>query len=691
MRFWFLFLLTIASCAVLAQTKLSPQAEAFLIKDALLKYHIKPAIINDSFSKEAFEVFFETLDPDRVYFTASDIENLRKYSTLIDDELNGKYWGFVDQFIPVYKNALQRAVNIIEKESKEVITEQYKDSFVYDTTHWPADAEALQVKWRKWYRLQVLDRLADMYSREENPAADFYLKREPEARLKVKAQLLRGINRVRENPVGFEQYVHTMYFQTICSLFDPHTTYLSKTEVENMLSSLSTEGYYFGVSLDENKRGDVIIVSLVPGSPAWKCGELQANDILVSLRWNGQQEIDMVGISSEEANEILSDANHQEIEFVVQKSNGAVRKAKLKKEKLSMEENFVRSYVLKGERTFGYISLPDFYTQWGDESEGSRCANDVAREIIKLRSSNIQGLILDIRGNSGGSMQEALAMAGIFIDEGALGITHNEGGGLVTLRDMNRGTVYDGPLVVLVNGHSASASELLAGVLQDYNRAIIVGEKTYGKGSMQNFFPIQAGNTVVDYNQIKSSMLKITTDRFYRVTGKSIQSKGVVPDIRLPDMFEAINYFDGMLPHALSADSVIKNTYYKPLTPKPIGSLKDKSTKRISEQESFNYIGNWTKWLAAIVDDDNAVSEISWSVTKAEVLEEKKMYHGLEQALLQPTKLYEVIINPIDLERSRADDYITTFNNNWIDNLKHDIYISEAYSILNDLLVLTEK
>lgn len=288
-------------------------------------------------------------------------------------------------------------------------------------------------------------------------------------------------------------------------------------------------------------------------------------------------------------------------------------------------------------------------------------------------------------------MQEALAMAGIFIDEGALGITHNEGGGLVTLRDMNRGTVYDGPLVVLVNGHSASASELLAGVLQDYNRAIIVGEKTYGKGSMQNFFPIQAGNTVVDYNQIKSSMLKITTDRFYRVTGKSIQSKGVVPDIRLPDMFEAINYFDGMLPHALSADSVIKNTYYKPLTPKPIGSLKDKSTKRISEQESFNYIGNWTKWLVAIVDDDNAVSEISWSVTKAEVLEEKKMYHGLEQALLQPTKLYEVMINPIDLERSRADDYITTFNNNWIDNLKHDIYISEAYSILNDLLVLTEK
>lgn len=690
MRFWFLFLLTIASSAVVAQTKLSPQAEAFLIKDALVKYHIKPALINDSFSREAFQAFFETLDPDRVYFTESDIETLRKHSTLIDDELNGKYWGFVDQFIPVYKNALQRVINIIEKESKEVIAEQYKESFVYDTTNWPTDDKALQIKWRKWYRLQVLDRLADMYSREENPAADFYLKHEPEARLKVRAQLLRGINRVRENPAGFDESVHTTYFQVICSLFDPHTSYLSKTEVENMLSSLSTEGYYFGVSLDENKRGDVIIASLVPGSPAWKCGELQANDVLVSLRWNGQQEVDMIGISSEEANEILSDANHQVIEFVVQKSNGAIRKVKLKKEKLSMEENFVRSYVLKGERTFGYISLPDFYTQWGDESEGSRCASDVAREIIKLRSSNIQGLILDIRGNSGGSMQEALAMAGIFIDEGALGITHNEQGGLVTLRDMNRGTVYDGPLLVLVNGLSASASELLAGVLQDYNRAIIVGEKTYGKGSMQNFFPIQAGTSEVDYNQIKSSMLKITTDRFYRVTGKSIQSKGVIPDIRLPDMFEAINYFDEMLPHALTADSVIKNTYYKPLVPMPISFLKERSAKRISEQVSFNQIEDWTKWLTAMVADDQTVAEISWPVALAEVQDEKKMYNMLEQAMLQPSKLYEVMVNPIDQQR-KTDEYITTFNNNWIDNLKHDIYISEAYSILNDLLILKEK
>lgn len=691
MRFWFLFIPAIVSHVVFAQTKLSPQAEAFLIKDALVKYHIKPAEINDSFSKEAFQMFFETLDPDRVYFTESDIETLRKYSTLIDDELNGKYWGFVDQFIPVYKNALQRAINIIEKESKEVITEQYKESFVYDTASWPADDKALQVKWRKWYRLQVLDRLADMYSREENPAPDFYLKREPEARLKVRAQLLRGINRVRENPAGFDEHVHTTYFQVICSLFDPHTSYLSKTEVENMLSSLSTEGYYFGVSLDENKRGDVIIASLVPGSPAWKCGELQANDVLVSLRWNGQQEIDMIGISSEEANEILSDANHQVIEFVVQKTNGAIRKVKLKKEKLSMEENFVRSYILKGERTFGYISLPDFYTQWGDKSEGSRCANDVAREIIKLRTSNIQGLILDLRGNSGGSMQEALAMAGIFIDEGALGITHNENGGLVTLRDMNRGTVFDGPLVVLVNGLSASASELLAGVLQDYNRAVIVGEKTYGKGSMQNFFPIQAGTGEVDYNQIKSSMLKVTTDRFYRVTGKSIQSKGITPDIQLPDMFEAINYFDGMLPHALLADSVIKNTYYKPLVPFPINSLKENSAKRIGEQVAFNYIEDWTNWLTTIIADDNAVAEISWSASKTEVLDEKKMYNILEQAMLQSTKLYEVIVNPMDQERNQSDDYITTFNNNWIDNLKHDIYVSEAYSILNDLLVLTGK
>lgn len=661
MRFYFLFFLIAIIQLASAQPKLSPQAEAYLMKEALVKYHINPVAINDSFSEEVFRAFFETIDPDRIYFTEVDIETLRNNSATIDDELNGKQWLFMSEFIPAYKRVLQRAVQILETLSKESIPQHEYDTFTYDTLHWPADERALQIKWKKWYRLQVLGRLADMYVREENPAVDFYMEREPEARMRVRAQQLRAINRIRQNPSGFEQYIHTVFFQVICSLFDPHSAYLSKTELENMLSSLSTEGYYFGVSLDENKRGDVIIAALIPGSPAWKSGELQPADVVLALRWKGQQEVDLIGLSSDEANEILSDANHQELEFVVQKANGAIRKVKLKKEKLTVEENLVRSFLLKGKRTVGYVSLPDFYTQWGDESEGSRCAADVANEIRKLQASHIEGLILDLRGNSGGSMQEALAMAGIFIDEGPLGITRDRQGTVTVLRDLNRGTVYDGPLVILVNGMSASASELLAGVLQDYNRGVVVGETTYGKGSMQNFFPIHVGFTDVDYSKINGSMLKITTDKFYRVTGKSIQSKGIRPDIHLPDMFEAVNYNDAILTHALPADSVFKNTYFKPLPVIPVGALKSKSEGRIHGQVAFDQLEKWTLWLKKIIKEEKQPVIISWPVMLEKAIEETQMYQRLDMAMEQQPAPFEVMINPGDRQRD-DQEYYQTFN-----------------------------
>ncbi len=517
-----------AAFASFAQKTTDYRNESLLLIKNLNTKHFSPRVLNDKFSEQIFNQCLSNLAPNRVLFTDVEIKSLTKYNLLIDDELNGKGWAFLNELTAAYIRNLQRAETHINSVTATAFGETINEYYADDTTRWAINEIELTAKWRVLLKYRTFEKLTGLKRDSKSNINGFYTKHEPAIRQHVKSSALRGIQKIKQHPAGIAAVVASIYFKSITSVYDPHSVYLSTTDMENFLSELSTEGYYFGITLTENNNGDVTIKSVTPGGPAWKSGEVHESDIVLNLTWEGQKPQD-IGISLDEANDLLEDANHTTMEFTLQSVEGVVKKVKLKKEKISMEENYAHGYILNGGYKVGYISLPDFYTTWGHETAGSKCATDVAEEIVKLKKENIHGLILDLRNNGGGALKEAIAMAGIFIDEGPLGIMRERDQVGTTVKDINRGTVYDGPLIVLVNSRSASASEFLAAALQDYNRAIIVGSTTYGKATAQYISALLPGQADPSLGAPKTGIgfASITTSKIYRVTAHLHKAKAL--------------------------------------------------------------------------------------------------------------------------------------------------------------------
>jgi len=667
------------------------QTEAYLLKNALSRKHLQPRIIDNTFSEQVFKLFLENLDPQKLYFTEAELKPLRKYTHLLDDELNGTSWKFLNELKPVYRNALGRAQGIVEQLGKTPVPEKTTGRLVEDTVNWAASEPELLYNWRMQHAFEVLNRITNVEKKPGETSSAFFKRCEPQARSIVRSVELRTIKRLLEHPDGFDNHVAAVYFQSISGVFDPHTTYLPATEMENFLMSLSTEGYYFGVTLDENEHGDIVLAGLTPGSPAWRSGALHTSDVVVRLAWQGREPIEVTGMSREEVDEILMASNHLAIAFTVRNISGQEITVELKKEKIAREENYVRSYILTGRHRIGYISLPDFYTRWGEGSEGSRCASDVAQEIMKLRKENISGILFDIRYNGGGSMNEALEMAGIFVDEGALGIRKGKLD-LVSLKDLNRGTVYDGPMVVMVNGQSASASEFLSSTLQDYNRALIVGSRTFGKGSEQEFFPLQGTMEDFSLESIKNGLgvMKITTGKFYRVTGRSVQGRGITPDVLLPDIFDALNYHESSLPFSLPRDSVFKRTYYKPALPLFTKKLRERSEERVLANGSFQQVSKTAMWVKEFLKKEHDDVILSWVEFEKETEARKREFKMLQESLAHQQATFEVSVHEADNKRYDSDEYAASVNQSWIKRLKEDIYVEESFQIISDMIDMNQ-
>ena len=342
--------------------------------------------------------------------------------------------------------------------------------------------------------------------------------------------------------------------------------------------------------------------------------------------------------------------------------------------------------MLNGKKKIGYISLPDFYTTWEDEN-GSGCANDMAKEIIKLKKENIEGLILDLRYNGGGSLAEALQMAGIFIDEGPLAGVKDRSQRLIFLRDPNRGTIYDGPLVLLVNSQSASASEMLAAALQDYNRAIIAGSATYGKATMQKMFSLDtlSNNNSATY---KNDVVKVTEGKLYRVTGQTAQINGVTPDISLPDIFDAMKYREKFSPDVLSSDTVKKNGYYRPLSPLPVKELAQLSGQRIEGSKNFREIEAAIRIQNTLQQDQAVIlkpDEFETWIRRAESLRKAaESEHEFETT--------SFLAQGYSAEKKGLQDsYNSEIDQVVLKNIQHDIYIEEAFNVIMDLIRITNK
>lgn len=686
--FTILALLFLFSKDSFSQNTSQQQVKALL--QTIKEKHFSPRPIDDNFSASVFEKTFEGLDPDKNFFTTTDLAGLAVYKTTIDDELNGNSWTFLNKVIPIYRQRLLQADTMItEITSKpfDFVPNEFL-SLGLDTS-WPAAEKEKKAKWYQSLKYETLEGLADIasiqYTQSKTIDKKAVLAKEMQVRLMIKSRHLRQVRSILQTAEGFENYVQTIYLDVIASCFDPHTNYFPETAKQNFESGLSKDGYYFGFILGENEKGEASILHLHPGGPAWKSGELNKGDVFLQMKWQGKDPIDLVGAEASEISSLLDASNNELLELTVKKANGQVKSVQLRKEKMGgADEDIVKSFLLNGSKKIGYISLPGFYTEWESEG-GSSCANDVAKEIVKLKKENIHGLILDLRFNGGGSLGEALDLAGIFIEEGPLCLIKQKDGKIVTLKDPNRGTIYDGPLLLLVNGQSASASELVAASLQDYNRAIIAGTATFGKATAQQIFPLQSGTSVITKEK---GYAKITMQKLYRVTGKAAQRNGVIPDVPIPDIFDKLAYREKDMPHSLVDDTVKRNAYYKPLASIPVSFVSVKSATRLDGDKNFLQIVSFQNMISEEIKHTKPVS-LKWDDVEKELKTE--LVNGFPQIKSgdMTVTAYKADNHGYDRLRLGNDELFSLINKQWIKRLENDIYIEEAYRILIDYITLT--
>lgn len=685
MKFSLSILFAVICWESVAQPAPTASTEAIQLKKVILEKHLEPGLVDNGFSSDAFGLLLNDSDPEHLYFLQEEIDKLNSMHDKIDNDLNLNSWVFFPLFAAAYEKALQRAEKILIQESSKPFDLGKKDVRRADTT-WCADESQLRARWSLVLKSETLQDMANVRKSKAAVAEkDFLAAQEPVSRKKAQTARIRSIRRIFDHPSGFQDFLLDKYYNALSNAFDPHTVYFSPTQMENFLSALSSEGFYFGFSIRESESGEIEIANLLPGGPAWKSGEFNSGDVIERLRWEGKEWMDLAGVTEEEVDAKLSESNQSAMEFVLRKSAGLSKTIRLKKEKLNTEESMVKGFVLAGKRRIGYISLPDFYSSWGD-NEGAKCAGDVAAEIVKLRKQNIEGLILDVRYNGGGSLQEAMNMAGIFIDAGPVGVQRVKGQEPFTLKDTNRGTVYDGPLVIMVNGVSASASEFLSAALQDYHRAIIVGSNTYGKATAQEMFSLRPGKADVDFGNLSSTSwgyVKVTTGKTYRINGRSIQQKGVRPDIILPDLANAFEPRESNQPHALKSDSVNKKTYWTPLPELPIPWLKEQSQVRVDADPGFKAVSDY---LDLLKRDELLQEVLTWENQKAEMELREKMATSLKNAFSNPRAAFEVHEHDFSRTRMDLDEYARNVSEAWKRNLSRDFSLAEAFHIICDYI-----
>lgn len=654
------------------------------------KFHVAPRTVNDSFSLDVYNQMMEKTDGSKVLFTKNDIARFAPYTTLIDDEIKQKNTDFLNLFTTVYVQRLKQADSLAGIMLIKPFNLLFNETFTAaEDTSYPATPLAAAQKLYKVFKMDVLDDMVDDLPdgfKSFTPAQQKKYIDSAEAvyRKKNVTAYRRRISNILQNPAGITQYMGELYCETIATCFDPHTEYLPKTDKENLEGALGKQRFRFGFSLEEDKDGGVLIDKLKPGSPAFKCGKLNKGDKFLTVQWAGRQAIDVSESTPAELSEMISQSNHDTLYFTMRKAGGSVVQVALAKEQeiAGDDENKVKSFILKGANAIGYIYLPAFYEDWESSTANNGCANDVAKEIVKLKQEGISGLIIDLRYNGGGSVSEATALAGIFIDAGAVAQEKGKEPKVFTMKDVDRGTIYDGPLVIMVNGYSASASELVAGTLQDYNRAVIVGTPTYGKATAQVIFPM---DTTVTYQTIASKQtdneIKITISKLYRVNGTTAQFKGVQPDIFLPDLLSAYITKEADEPFALQPNTIDANKYYQPNAPLPIATLAANAKLLVDTSTYFNRV----QQVITAYKQQKAEKDVLLTLTSFVSNASAANTQDNTVKLKGFTNRFTVQNNKFEVTRLQTDSYLKQLNDGFKEQVNRDAYIGVAYDVLCQL------
>lgn len=673
--------------------KIAQQQKLLNTVGALLEQqHYSPKKINDEFSKAIFKAYLDQLDGDKSIFTAADVNALKKYESSIDDEIHGApiqfqpavsaiYEKRVAETMLMYKDILSRPFDFTADESVQLDG----DKLVYTNS----DIERKD-RWRKKIKYYTLERFVDLQEeREKNKGKDGF-KVLPDDSLEISARnsvlkmMDRTFNRIKSTFTEDQRF--NAFINVITNTMDPHTDYYPPIEKRAFDERMSNQFYGIGAQLQQDDNG-IKIASVVTGGPAWKSGAVVAGDIIIKVAQGDKEPVDVSGYATDDAVKIIRGDKGTEVRLTFKKQDGTTKTVSLIREKIEQDEGLARSaIIMEGNDKIGYISLPDFYANFEDKN-GFRCSEDVATEVKKLKAENVKGIVIDLRNNGGGSLMEVVKMVGLFIKDGPV-VQVKERDGRVdqqTWRDNDASVLYDGPLTVMVNEFSASASEIFAAAIQDYKRGIVIGSSsTYGKGTVQR--PIPFGRPIDFYSsRTEFGAVSLTFQKFYRVNGGSTQLKGVVPDIVMPDTYEYLKIREKDNPNSLPWDA-IPQTAFKPwdgAAANQITEIVKNEQARILSDANLNLLQDNLKWLSAngerpinlqIDQFKQMQAQITKTVNQNNTLLKLKTELNVQAMEVDKDKFYN---NP---DKNKGIRY-----QEWLKLLKQDLQIDAGIKIIQAL------
>jgi len=657
------------------------------VGEMLEAIHYSPKNINDKFSKEVFQKYLKAVDPDKNIFFQSDVDELKKYETKIDDEILGA----PVQFVPAVSELLKKRIAETEKIYKDLLDQPFdfsvNETIVVDEDrlNYPKNESERKEAWRKRLKYMVLERYSDLLDgQEKNKGTEGYVVKtnqelEKDARNRVLRIFNRSYDRMKFKVNEDDRF--NDFVKAITTSMDPHTDYFPPVEKRYFDEQMSGRFYGIGASLRE-EEGNIKIGTLLTGSPAWKSGQIQVGDAIMKVAEGNEEPTDLTGYAVEDAVKKIRGKKGTPVKLTIRKTDGVMKVVTLIRDEIVQDETFARSEVVyNGKSKLGYIFLPEFYADFEDP-KGARSFDDVKKEVIKLKEEKVDGIIIDLRNNGGGSLYDVVQMVGLFVEEGPIVQVKDRDGKPSILRDRDRSVLYDGPLAVMVNEFSASASEIFAAAIQDYKRGIIIGStSTYGKGTVQRNIGLDKDLGFMSANS-ELGTIKLTLQKFYRINGGSTQLKGVYSDIVLPDLYEHLKMREKDDPDALPWDEIARADYSPWKGNYDLSSIKNASAARVNGNRSFNLIKSKTEWLSKQNDKE-------YSLQLDKFREEKKAISATSKELEALSKLpKELDITPIKGEESKYandKDKEARFKA-WLKNLRNDIYLDEAVNVVNDMV-----
>ncbi|WP_062056708.1 carboxy terminal-processing peptidase [Aquimarina longa] len=660
-----------------------------LISYVLGKGHYDAKQIDDDFSQEVFSDYIDALDPLKRYFYKSDIEEFKEYEKLIDDEIRNKEITF---FNITYSRLQQRMAQarILHKEILETPFNFEKNESIntdYDNLSYVKNKEEMKNRWRLQLKFNALssyydkiEEQIDSITENSNYNRKTSIVLEEEARDITKTSLKEYFEFADDLE---RKDWFSIYINSIVEEFDPHTYYFAPQDKDRFDIQMSGKLEGIGARL-QKKNDNVKIIEIISGGPAWRGNEVEVGDLIMKVKQEKEEEpVSIVGMRLDDAVSLIKGPKGTKVSLTIKKVDGTIEVIEIVRDVVELEETYAKSSIVKkNDKTFGVVNLPKFYFNMQDYNQRN-AAKDVKQEIIRLKEQDMDGLVIDLRDNGGGSLQTVVDIAGLFIEKGPIVQVRTKGESPEVLSDKDRNILWDGPLVILVNELSASASEILAAAMQDYKRAIIIGSKqTYGKGTVQNVMDLNRWMRSNDFGDLGA--LKLTTQKFYRVNGGSTQLEGVKSDVVVPDRYSYIDIGEKDQENPLPWDKIAAAEYELWNGYIDFEQTINNSKERMSKNDQLKLIEENAKWVREKRDVNNY--SLNYTNYKANIeLNEKQAerFKGIND--YKNSLTFQSL--PYENELMEKDTILAEKRKRWHKSLSKDVYVEEAISVLEDLKI----